>query len=138
MFISQALMLSSGFSVRPNVLCISVLSVFLLVSEMSDIVEKDWKSSLTSIIEELKTTQYDKLLQILEKIPPKERESKREEMPQIIIEHYSVNEPISAINNTMEKIPRKDSAVQDLLRPFLDKLGKENKGEFMSGLCRSQ
>ncbi|XP_042286465.1 uncharacterized protein LOC121909806 isoform X2 [Thunnus maccoyii] len=42
-------------------------------------------------------------------------------MPQIIIQYLGVDESISAINKAMEQLPRNDSAVQDLLRPFVDK-----------------
>ncbi|XP_042286460.1 uncharacterized protein LOC121909803 [Thunnus maccoyii] len=93
---------------------------------MPKISEKDWKSALTFILQELKEDQYNILLEYLSKIPQSRRKS-REEMPQIIIEHYGVKESISEIKEAMERIPRRDSAVQDLLRPFVGKL--KNKRE---------
>ncbi|KAK2827956.1 hypothetical protein Q5P01_018990 [Channa striata] len=92
---------------------------------MSKKLEKDWKSALTSIIQELDASQYDLMLESLQKIP-KGRRTDREKMPQIIIEHYGAEKSISSIAEAMDEIPRRDSAVQDLLRPFLEKL--RNKG----------
>ncbi|XP_076606840.1 uncharacterized protein LOC143332890 [Chaetodon auriga] len=95
---------------------------------MSDIPEEEWKSCLTSILEELDTPQYNKMLEYLPKIPKRQKSEKfREKMPQKIIEHYGVEGSISAISDAMDKIPRKDPRIQDPLRPFVDKL--RNKHE---------
>ncbi|XP_035522302.1 uncharacterized protein LOC118331458, partial [Morone saxatilis] len=100
---------------------------------MSDISQKDWKSALTSILEELDKPQYLKMLEYLTKIPKSKKTSgRREKMAQKIIEYYGVRESISEINKIMNEIPRRDADVQDLLRPFVDELrnscDKENKG----------
>ena len=104
---------------------------------MSNILEKKWKTALTSILEELDKSEYNKMLfcYCFDKIPKSVKTgTSREEMPQIIIQHLGVDESISAIKDTMEWIPRKDSTIQDLLRPFVDKLRnkheEENRGEF--------
>ncbi|XP_051250902.1 uncharacterized protein LOC127360497 isoform X2 [Dicentrarchus labrax] len=96
---------------------------------MSDILQKEWKSALTSILEELDKPQYLKMLEYLTKIPKSKRTSdRREKMAQKIIEHYGVRESISVISDIMEEIPRRDADVQDLLRPFVDELRNNNKG----------
>ncbi|CAK6979979.1 uncharacterized protein LOC128371028 isoform X1 [Scomber scombrus] len=71
------------------------------------------------------------------KIPKSVKTSKpREEMPQTLIQFLGVDKSISAINEAMEQIPRMDSAVQDKLRPFVNKLSikqeEENKDQPMS------
>ncbi|XP_008302403.1 uncharacterized protein LOC103374144 [Stegastes partitus] len=89
---------------------------------MSKISEKHWKSALTSIIEELDEPQYRKMLEYLT-IPKSLKSSvPRENMPETIIQHYGVEKSISAVSEAVDQIPRRDSAVQDLLRPFVDKL----------------
>lgn len=106
------------------------------VSEMSDISERDWRSALTAILEQLDQQQYVKMKEFLDKIPKGQRDKKsRVTMPQKIIECYGLEESISVVRNAMEEIPRRDAVVQDLLRPFVDKLRNkhdiENKGEFI-------
>ncbi|XP_041807510.1 uncharacterized protein LOC121616777 isoform X2 [Chelmon rostratus] len=97
-------------------------------TKMSDISEEEWKTSLTSILEELDSQQYSKMLECLKKIPKGQKTTRsREKMPQKIIEHYGLEESINAIKDAMDQVPRRDSTVQDLLRPFLDKL--RNKHE---------
>ncbi|XP_042286464.1 uncharacterized protein LOC121909806 isoform X1 [Thunnus maccoyii] len=89
-----------------------------------NISESKWKTALTSILEELDESEYKKMLlcSCLDKIPKGVKTGRsREEMPQIIIQYLGVDESISAINKAMEQLPRNDSAVQDLLRPFVDK-----------------
>ena len=97
----------------------------------------EWKTALTSILEELDEQQYKKMLFCccFDKIPKSVQTSKsREEMPQTIIQYLGVDDSISAIKEAMEQIPRMDSAVQDKLSPFVDKLSikqeEETKGEF--------
>lgn len=114
---------------------ISVLSS-LCVLQMSDISEEEWKTSLTSILEELDSQQYSKMLECLKKIPKGQKTTRsREKMPQKIIEHYGLEESINAIKDAMDQVPRRDGTVQDLLRPFLDKLRNKHeersKGEFI-------
>ncbi|XP_045896615.1 uncharacterized protein LOC123963658 [Micropterus dolomieu] len=101
---------------------------------MSDISERDWRSALTTILEQLDQQQYMKMKEFLDKIPKGQRDKKcRVKIPQKIIECYGLEESISVVRNVMEEIPRRDAAVQDLLRPFVDKLrnkhDKENKGK---------
>ena len=103
---------------------------------MSNILEKKWKTALTSILEELDESEYKKMLfcSCFDKIPKSVKTGRsREEMPQIIIQ-LGADESISAVKEAMDLIPRKDSKIQDLLRPFVDKLRKkreeENRGEF--------
>ncbi|KAK2827954.1 hypothetical protein Q5P01_018988 [Channa striata] len=94
---------------------------------MAGIVEQDWKSALTSIIEELDEPQYNKMRERLVKIPRSQRtEATKEKMPQLIIEHYGVLESISVISDTMEKIPRRDPTMQELLQPFVQQLQQLN------------
>ncbi|XP_026213295.1 uncharacterized protein LOC113160307 isoform X2 [Anabas testudineus] len=99
---------------------------------MPEISEEGWKSALTCIISELDAEQYNRMLELLRKVP-KGRRTDREKTPQMIIEHYGVEDSIFAITDAMEKIPRRDSAVQDLLRPFVEKLRnkqeKKNQGK---------
>ncbi|XP_039632619.1 uncharacterized protein LOC120543565 [Perca fluviatilis] len=97
---------------------------------MSDVSEEEWKRALTSIVEDLEPEQYIKMLECLEKIPKGQRSStSREKMPGKIIEHYGLLNSISEINKAMDYIPRKDPTIQDLLRPFVDKREKNNRGK---------
>ncbi|XP_030603077.1 NACHT, LRR and PYD domains-containing protein 1a-like [Archocentrus centrarchus] len=89
---------------------------------MSAISEEAWRITLTVILEELDEPQYKKMLLFLSEIPKRVKTKSREEMPQLIIEHYGVETSIHRINEVMDQIPRKDAAVQDRLRPFVDKL----------------
>lgn len=104
--------------------------------------EAKWKKDLTSILEELDESQFKKMLSYLERIPQGVRAGKvREEMAQIIIQYYGAEESITVINKAMCQIPRMDAAVQDLLRPFVDKLKnrrqKIKEGQFsqLNFLC---
>ncbi|GLD70053.1 replication factor A protein 1-like isoform X1 [Lates japonicus] len=94
---------------------------------------EEWKTALTSILEKLDQEQYKKLQKILNKLPQSKLTAKyKENMPKKIIEYYGVEESISAIKDAVDQIPRNDPAVQDLLRPFVDKLKKKqekNKGK---------
>ncbi|GLD71702.1 uncharacterized protein AKAME5_002302400 [Lates japonicus] len=72
--------------------------------EMS--LETRWREALTSILEELDDSQFRKLLFSLDKIPKSLKSKSREEMPQIIIEKYGVEESINEIDAKMEELPR--------------------------------
>ncbi|XP_042287068.1 uncharacterized protein LOC121910103 [Thunnus maccoyii] len=100
---------------------------------MSDNISgSEWRKALTSILEELYESEYKKMLfcPCFDKIPKSLKTvTSREEMPQIIIQYFGVDESISAVAEAMDLIPRKDPAVQDLLRPFVDKLRKKREEE---------
>lgn len=97
---------------------------------MPKISERSWKQTLSSILEELNKTQYKKLLMLLE-IKGSLRRKPMEEMPEIIIQHFGLKKSIIKIIEIMEKIPRRDEAIQRLLRPYKDKLrARKRKGEF--------
>lgn len=104
---------------------------------MSTISEEEWKIALTEILEELEGSQYKKMMMLfLSGIPKHARTDKpREEMPQVIIEHYGVETSVLEINKIMDRIPRRDPTVQDRLRPFVERLKKkqenERRGEFI-------
>ncbi|XP_053187172.1 uncharacterized protein LOC128371005 [Scomber japonicus] len=104
----------------------------LSIKQEEETKESEWKTALTSILEELEEQQYKKMLccSYFDKIPKSVKTGKsREEMPQTIIQYLGVDESISATNEAMDQIPRKDSAVQDKLRPFVNKLSIKCKGE---------
>ncbi|XP_044077206.1 uncharacterized protein LOC122887769 isoform X3 [Siniperca chuatsi] len=96
------------------------------------ILETKWKTTLTAILEELTEPQLGKLMFSLEKIPRGVKNSEaREGIPQLIIQYYGTEGSIAVIDKEMKNIPRMDAAVQDLLRPVVDKLKKQrekNKG----------
>ncbi|XP_063344111.2 uncharacterized protein LOC134637591 [Pelmatolapia mariae] len=97
---------------------------------MSTISEKDWKTALTEILEELDEPQYKKMMFILSDIGKRVKTTKsREEMPQVIIEHYGVETSVHKIYEIMDQIPRRDAAVQDRLRPFVERLKKKQEDE---------
>uniref|UniRef100_UPI003AAEBEA4 uncharacterized protein isoform X1 n=1 Tax=Centroberyx gerrardi TaxID=166262 RepID=UPI003AAEBEA4 len=100
--------------------------------------EKDWKRALTSIMEELSKREYKKMLHSLDKIPNsvKKSNNSKEEMPQIIIQHLGVEESIFAMEKVLDEIPRRDDAVQELLRPFVDKLRNKHQKEKDKGWKR--
>ncbi|XP_074527647.1 uncharacterized protein LOC141791266 [Halichoeres trimaculatus] len=101
---------------------------------MKEISEKRWKQALTSILEHLEKIQYEKLLEILDELPKSVKEDTSiAKMPGKIIEFYGLEKSISAISEAVNRIPRKDEDVQDLLRPYVDSLKmqeeKENQGK---------
>ncbi|KAK5610270.1 hypothetical protein CRENBAI_007886 [Crenichthys baileyi] len=97
---------------------------------MSEKSTTGWKRALTKILEELGDEQYQKMLEFLDDIPKSvKRSSLREHMAQSIIEHYGEDGSISEISKIMQEIPRRDHAIQDLLRPFVEKLEEEKKGK---------
>ncbi|KAM4546014.1 uncharacterized protein PAE49_018439 [Odontesthes bonariensis] len=90
--------------------------------------EAKWKTQLIRILDHLDESQFKKLLIILEKIPQGMKTGKvREEMPQIIIQYYGLDS-ITIVAKAMDEwIPRKDAAVQDLLRPMVTRLRMERQ-----------
>ncbi|KAF6739980.1 hypothetical protein FQA47_005751 [Oryzias melastigma] len=82
-----------------------------------------WKLTLIKILEQLDDQQYEKTLHLLKKIPKREKEDKsRAQMAQTIIEHYGEEKSVLEVDRIMKEIPRMDSAVQKLLRPFVEKI----------------
>ena len=104
--------------------------VSVCLFKMRKTLEEEWKSALNAILQELNQEQYDTLLDLLSQIRQNQKAGKpREQMPQIIIEHYGLHESYSVIKEEMWKMPRRDSKVQDLLRPFEDKLKNNHEKE---------
>lgn len=98
--------------------------------------ESKWKTALTTILEELDELQFKKLLSYLEKIPQSVKLGKgREEFGPVIIQHLGLEGSITMIHKAMEQIPRRDSAVQVPLRPFVDRMKKMKSSKKMSNLC---
>ncbi|XP_078028789.1 uncharacterized protein LOC117262502 isoform X8 [Epinephelus lanceolatus] len=94
------------------------------------IFETKWKTALTSILEELTEPQFRKLMFNLVKIPQGVKTDKtREEIPYIIIQYYGTEGSISIIDKEMKQLPRNDAAVQEHLRPFVEKLKKQRQKE---------
>ncbi|KAK2882298.1 ribonuclease kappa-B isoform X1 [Channa argus] len=95
--------------------------------------EKKWKIRLISILEELDAQQYRKTLSLLTKIPKGFKSGRTKEiMVQKIIEEYGLEKSILEIRKIMEIIPRRDCAIQDLLKPFkkiTDKPPKKKKAQ---------
>lgn len=98
--------------------------------------ETRWKTALTSILEQLTESEFKKMLFDLDRIPQGVKSGKvREEIPQIIIQYFGTEGSITVVEKEMKQIPRMDAAVQDKLRPFVDKLKKQQqkkKGECVS------
>lgn len=96
--------------------------------EMSKKDKVKWKEALCSILDDLSEDDYKKVAFFLNKIPKSFRSEKhRVNMVQKIIELYGEEKSISEIKRVMEKIPRRDSTVQDKLKPFLRLLEKLKK-----------
>lgn len=96
---------------------------------MSGFSEAEWKKALTSILEELDSQQFRKLLEILDKIPKRQKEVSEEKMPRIIIEYYGPAGSVAAIDDAMEQIPRRDEKIQGQLQPFMEKLKAKEEEE---------
>ncbi|KAI3373338.1 hypothetical protein L3Q82_006641 [Scortum barcoo] len=94
--------------------------------------ETKWRAALFSIMEHLEESEFQKLLFNLSKIPHGVKSDKtRSEIPKIIIQYYGTEGSISVIDKEMKQIPRMDADVQELLRPFVERLKKQrqkNKG----------
>ncbi|XP_032365047.1 uncharacterized protein LOC116679498, partial [Etheostoma spectabile] len=87
------------------------------------VLEAKWKPALSSILEELTEPDFRKLLYSLVKIPQGLKTGRtREEIPDLIVQHYGTEGSISEIDKIMKKIPRNDAAVQEQLRPFVENL----------------
>lgn len=101
---------------------------------MTDSTEMKWKKALMSILDQLEKSDYETLLEFLNKLTRRvKEETSRNKMPEKIIQIYGLEGSISAINEALDQIPRKDRPVQEPLRPFVDWLKtqeeKENKGK---------
>ncbi|XP_078122674.1 uncharacterized protein LOC144528097 isoform X8 [Sander vitreus] len=94
------------------------------------LLEAKWKTALSSILEELTESEFRKMLFNLVKIPQGVKDGKtREEIPYLIVQHYGTQGSISEIDKIMKNIPRQDAAVQEPLRPFVEKLKKQRQGK---------
>ncbi|XP_034746767.1 uncharacterized protein LOC117956033 [Etheostoma cragini] len=94
------------------------------------LLEARWKPALSSILEELTDPDFRKMLSNLVKIPQGLKTGKtREEIPYLIVQHYGTEGSISEIDKIMKIIPRLDAAVQEQLRPFVEKLKKQRQGK---------
>ncbi|XP_039632755.1 uncharacterized protein LOC120543670 isoform X2 [Perca fluviatilis] len=64
------------------------------------------------------------------KIPQGVKDGKaREEIPDLIVQYYGTEGSIFEIDKIMKNIPRNDAAVQQPLRPFVEKLKKQRQGK---------
>ena len=92
---------------------------------MSDITEEEWKEAMTKIFDKLDADQYNRMLTSVDLTTPQKKTAKfKSTLPQKVIEKYGLEESIWKINKVMKEIPRNDPGVQNLLRPFVDKLGE--------------
>lgn len=90
--------------------------------------ETRWKKALSSILEELTAPEFKKLLFRLDKIPQGQKaEIPREALPDQIVKSYGPEGSILAIEKEMKVLPRNDARVQELLRPFVDKVREQKK-----------
>ncbi|MEQ2262898.1 hypothetical protein XENORESO_000511 [Xenotaenia resolanae] len=105
---------------------------------MSDVLEDKWRNTMTEIFKKLDGLQYKKMVGFYEKpgfpSPTKMTAKFRRELPKKLIEMFGLDGSISLVNKAMKEIPRNDPGVQELLGPFVDKLGenqeKQEAGEF--------
>lgn len=107
---------------------------FLLsASQMSNISEDEWRDTMTKIFEKLEVHQFRKMKELLNKSgydsPTKVTTKFKMELPKNLIQRFGAEESIRLVNEAMKEIPRNDAGVQDLLRPFMDKLKKQEEGE---------
>ncbi|XP_039632757.1 uncharacterized protein LOC120543671 isoform X2 [Perca fluviatilis] len=92
--------------------------------------EAKWKTALSSILEELTDSQFRKMLLNLVKIPQGVKDGKaREDIPYLLVQYYGTEDSISVIDKEMKNIPRHDAAVQEPLRPFVEKLKTKRQGK---------
>ncbi|XP_039474894.1 uncharacterized protein LOC116333499 [Oreochromis aureus] len=97
---------------------------------MSTILEEEWKTALFQIVKQLDEPQYKTMMLFLSEIPKSVKTTEsREQMPQVIIEHFGEETSVHKINEIMDRIPRRDAAVQDRLRPFVERLKKKQEDE---------
>ncbi|XP_028451498.1 uncharacterized protein LOC114566870 isoform X2 [Perca flavescens] len=93
-------------------------------------VANKWETALSSILEELTDQQFAKMLFYLDEIPQGLKKDKaREEIPDLIVQQYGPEGSISEIDEIMKAIPRNDPKVQNLLRPFVEKLKEQRQEE---------
>ncbi|TDH05402.1 hypothetical protein EPR50_G00142620 [Perca flavescens] len=94
------------------------------------LLEAKWKTALSSILEELTDSQFRKMLLNLVKIPQGVKDGKaREDIPYLLVQYYGTEDSISVIDKEMKNIPRNDAAVQEPLRPFVEKVKKQRQGK---------
>ncbi|XP_034072407.1 uncharacterized protein LOC117546330 isoform X2 [Gymnodraco acuticeps] len=90
---------------------------------MSKISEEDWKRDLTIILEDLSSAQFIKMKECLRGFPQVLKDSRsREEMPGKIIEFYGKEKSILEMERVMEEIPKRNDLVQNLLKPYVQKV----------------
>ncbi|XP_054902696.1 uncharacterized protein LOC129370620 isoform X2 [Poeciliopsis prolifica] len=103
---------------------------------MSNISEDEWRDAMTKIFEKLDDDQYRKMKRILTESgypsPNKITSKFKRELPKNLIQKFGAEKSIRLVNKAMKEIPRNDSGVQNLLRPFVDKLKKQEGGETSS------
>ncbi|XP_032431309.1 uncharacterized protein LOC116727801 isoform X1 [Xiphophorus hellerii] len=99
---------------------------------MSNISEDEWRDTMTKIFEKLEVHQFRKMKELLNKSgydsPTKMTTKFKMELPKNLIQRFGAEESIRLVNKAMKEIPRNDAGVQDLLRPFMDKLKKQEEG----------
>ncbi|XP_035846732.1 uncharacterized protein LOC116054979 isoform X3 [Sander lucioperca] len=92
--------------------------------------DKKWRRTLNSILEQLTDSDLRKTLFHLDKIPQGDKTGKtREEIIVLIEKHYGTEKSISEIDRIMKIIPRNDAAVQKQLRPFVEELKEQRQEE---------
>ncbi|XP_069042952.1 caspase-14-like isoform X2 [Lepisosteus oculatus] len=90
--------------------------------------QDDWCQALSSIIEELTEPQYKKMMMLLPKIPQSKKKMAREEMPEVIVSQYGLEESVVAVQEAVGKIPRNDPRMIGLLQPFTAALHGDSIG----------
>ncbi|XP_014904012.1 uncharacterized protein LOC106957256 [Poecilia latipinna] len=99
---------------------------------MSNISEDEWRDAMTKIFEKLSDNQYRKVKELLNEYgydsPTKMTAKFKKELPEKLIQNFGIEKSIHLVNEAMNKIPRNDPGVQDLLRPFMDKLKRQEEG----------
>ncbi|XP_035846692.1 uncharacterized protein LOC116054973 [Sander lucioperca] len=105
----------------------------IYLKKMLKLLEAKWETALISILEELTEEEFKKMLICLVRIPQGVKTGKvREEIPNLIVQYYGTEGSISEIDKIMQDIPRRDAAVQEPLRPFVEKLKKRQKEKAMT------
>ncbi|MEQ2233348.1 hypothetical protein ILYODFUR_020887, partial [Ilyodon furcidens] len=109
---------------------------------MSDVLEDEWRNTMTKIFEKLDDLQYKKMVGFYEKpgfpSPTKMTAKFRRELPKKLIEMFGLDGSISLVNKAMKEIPRNDPGVQELLGPFVDKLGENQEKQEAGPETRSR
>ncbi|XP_017158508.1 uncharacterized protein LOC103459856 [Poecilia reticulata] len=97
---------------------------------MSNISEDEWRDAMTKIFEKLEDDQYSKMKGLFNELgydSPTKMMFERK-LPEKLIQNFGIEKSIRLVNEAMNKIPRNDPGVQDLLRPFMDKLRRQEEG----------